>query len=381
MRTFSLTLLLITLCCTCQPANPDNPGTGKKSNAYGTIAETGFNYIYTQGTYSFECYRIPALVKTSKGTLLAFAEARKLRSNGDGGDINTVVRRSTDGGKTWTVLKTVWDDGSNTCGNPVPIADKDGTVHLLLSWNYDTDRWGGYIDGTAKDIRRVYYSKSTDDGLTWSKPVEITSSVAPEGTKWYATGPCHGIQLKNGPHAGRLISPDYFLKINNGKSTSHSQMSYSDDGGLTWHAGTPTQTKGGECCIAERQDGSLVMLCRSNDKHRTWAVSTDGGITWSEPVENASLEDPECQGSILAIGTTLYQSNAAHPTDRKNLTIKKSTDGGKTWSAGTLIYDSNSGYSDLVQISDTEIGILSEIGANRYTDGLSFKIINTADIR
>jgi sialidase-1 len=385
MRICKLSLLLLSVltlaCCACQPENndPQTPSV-EKGRAYGTVAESGFNYIYNQGAYSFECYRIPAIVKTAQGTLLAFAEARRHRANGDSGDINLVLRRSTDGGKTWSIQQTVWDDGDNTCGNPVPIAASDGTVHLLMSWNYETDTWSDYVKGTAKDKRRVYYCFSKDDGVSWSKPVEITSDVEPSEARWYGTGPNHGIQLKNGSHKGRLISPDYYAASVGGKYLHFSQATYSDDGGKTWKRGNPTIAGGGECCIEERPDGSLILLSRSTDYHK-WAISQDGGVNWTDLKENYSLADQDCQGSILAMGSTLYMSYAAHPTDRLNMTIKKSTDGGQSWSAGYLVYDGKSGYSDLVKISDTEIGIFSEIGVNRYTDGLSFKIVETKDIK
>lgn len=370
-----------TICCSSkeetkpeQPAEQTNP-------VYGSVEENGFNYIFRQGTYNFECYRIPSVTKSAKGTILAFAEARRLRSNGDSGDIDVVLKRSTDGGRTWNPQKTVWDDGNNTCGNPVPIAAADGTIHLLMSWNYEKDQWSTLVGGTSKDKRKVFYSKSTDDGETWSTPVEITSSIVPEGARWYATGPNHGIQIQNGPYKGRLISPDYFVVNRDGKNVSLSQISYSDDGGKTWKAGNPTSADGGECCVAERPDGSLVLFCRTSSSFHKWAVSTDGGVNWSELKENRSLLDPQCQGSILAAGQTLFSSNPAHASERLRLTIKKSTDGGESWSSGLQIYSGNSGYSDMVRISDQEIAVFSEIGEKRYTDGLSFKIINVKDIQ
>ena len=157
------------------------------------VPSSEFNYIYNQGTDGFELYRIPAIVKSKSNTLLAFAEARKARSNGDSGDIDLVVKRSSDNGKTWSKQITIWNDGQNTCGNPVPIVDDRGRIHLLMTWNFQTDKWGAITNGTGEDSRRPYYTYSDDDGITWAQPVEITSSVKKEKWDWYATGPCHGI--------------------------------------------------------------------------------------------------------------------------------------------------------------------------------------------
>src|SRR5690606_9994976 len=151
---------------------------------------------YAEGTYGYEVYRIPAIVRTKKGTLLAFAEARKKKSNGDSGDIDMVVKRSENNGQTWSYMTTIWDDGANTCGNPVPIVDEEtGQIHLLMSWNSGADTWGTPTGGTGKDTRRPYYTSSSGGGKTWSTPVEITSSVKKAHWAWYATGPVHGIQL------------------------------------------------------------------------------------------------------------------------------------------------------------------------------------------
>ena len=193
------------------------------------VPASQFDYVYSQGVDGYEVYRIPAIVKTQSNTLLAFAEARKARSNGDSGDIDLVVKRSSDNGKTWSKQIMIWDDGQNTCGNPVPIVDDKGRIHLLMTWNYQTDKWGTITNGTGENTRRPYYTYSDDDGVTWASPVEITSAVKKEKWDWYATGPCHGIQIQKGTNRGRLIAPNYFTARENGKVKSYSHIIYSDD--------------------------------------------------------------------------------------------------------------------------------------------------------
>ena len=341
-----------------------------------------FNYIFRQATAGYEVYRIPAIVKTKGGTLLAFAEARKLRSNGDTGDIDMVVKRSADNGKTWSSQIMIWDDGANTCGNPVPIVDDKGRVHLLMSWNHGDDKWSTLVNATGKDTRRAYYTWSDDEGATWSEPTEITSAVKVASWDWYGTGPVHGIQLKKGTHAGRLVAPCYFTRRENGKVVDYSHVIYSDDYGTTWKAGSPTPAGSvGECTVAELADGSLLLNMRTGDGfYRKQSLSTDGGLTWSAPAVAAAQLDAKCQGSILSIGSTLLLSNAAAAT-RTNMTIRRSADNGATWNGSYVVYTGNSGYSDMVELEDGKVAILYEGGKNRYTEGLDFKIIPISDIK
>lgn len=347
------------------------------------VPSSEFNYIYNQGTDDFELYRIPAIVKSKSNTLLAFAEARKARSNGDSGDIDLVVKRSSDNGKTWSKQITIWNDGQNTCGNPVPIVDDRGRIHLLMTWNFQTDKWGAITNGTGEDSRRPYYTYSDDDGITWAQPVEITSSVKKEKWDWYATGPCHGIQIQKGIHKGRLVAPNYFTTRESGKVTSYSHIIYSDDYGKTWKPGEPTPVGGvGECSVAEIGEGTLMLNMRADEGfYRKSCTSIDGGLTWSSPQISIDQIDCKCQGSILSIGGAVFLSNAASATERINMTIKKSTDNGKNWKGQYTVYEGNSGYSDIVELSDSQIAIIYEGGEKRYTDGLAFKVVSIKSIQ
>lgn len=347
------------------------------------VPSSEFNYIYNQGTDGFEVYRIPAIVKSKSNTLLAFAEARKARSNGDSGDIDLVVKRSSDNGETWSKQITIWNDGQNTCGNPVPIVDDRGRIHLLMTWNFQTDKWGAITNGTGEDSRRPYYTYSDDDGITWAQPVEITSSVKKEKWDWYATGPCHGIQIQKGIHKGRLVAPNYFTTRESGKVTSYSHIIYSDDYGKTWKPGEPTPVGGvGECSVAEIGEGTLMLNMRADEGfYRKSCTSIDGGLTWSSPQISIDQIDCKCQGSILSIGGAVFLSNAASATERINMTIKKSTDNGKNWKGQYTVYEGNSGYSDIVELSDSQIAIIYEGGEKRYTDGLAFKVVSIKSIQ
>ena len=157
--------------------------------------------LFVSGYGVYHTYRIPALVVSTKKTILAFCEGRKYGS-GDAGKIDIVLKRSLDGGITWKEMQIIVADGDMTCGNPCPVVDQEtGTIWLPFCKNLGDVGEGKIIEG--KGPRTVWVTKSSDDGATWSKPVEITAEVKDPSWTWYATGPGHGIQLKS----GRLVIP------------------------------------------------------------------------------------------------------------------------------------------------------------------------------
>ena len=168
--------------------------------------------IFRSGEDGYHTYRIPALVMTRKGTLLAFCEARK-NSRSDTGDIDTVLKRSFDNGWTWSKMQVVADFGPDTIGNPAPVVEqKSGTIVLLLTRNPGHENESQFVDGTATGTRTVWITRSVDDGASWSAPVEITSSTKQPSWTWYATGPGNGIQLRSGRRCGasrRLASAEH----------------------------------------------------------------------------------------------------------------------------------------------------------------------------
>ncbi|WP_170164551.1 sialidase family protein [Sinomicrobium pectinilyticum] len=348
--------------------------------------EDGKTLVYEEGTDGYQVFRIPAIVKTTAGTLLAFAEARKLKSNGDSGDIDLVVKSSSDNGKTWSDMQMIWDDGLNTCGNPVPIVDTEtGRIHLLMTWNHGDDDWGELTSATGKDTRRVYYSWSDNDGQNWTSPEEITSSVKDDTWDWYGTGPVHGIQLQKGEYKGRLISPNYFTVRRNGKAESYSHVIYSDDHGVTWKSGNPApKAQSGECTVAEMENGELMLNIRTSAANaRRISTSDDGGQTWTDPQTVYALTDPHCQGSMVTSDTTPYRlffANAAS-TERVNMTLKMSEDNGASWPKQKIIHPGPSAYSDLVIISESEIGILYEGGEGRPYESIVFETVPLTELK
>jgi len=224
--------------------------------------------VFVSGTDGYHTYRIPSLIITKKGTLLAFCEGRK-KSRSDSGDIDLLLKRSEDAGKTWSKQYVVWDDNANTCGNPCPVVDQQtGTIFLLMTWNRGDDREEAIKKGTSKDTRRVRVSQSDDDGATWSKPLEITDTAKRPEWRWYATGPGVGIQLQKGPWKGRLVIPcDHSIVSPDDPDGYNSHVIISDDHGKTWTIAGIISPKVNECQVVELADGTLMINMR-NYRHK-----------------------------------------------------------------------------------------------------------------
>lgn len=336
--------------------------------------------LYVSGADGYDTYRIPSLLVTKKGTLLAFCEGRK-SGRSDSGNIDLLVKRSEDGGKTWSRQQVVWDDGDNTCGNPCPVVDEQtGTIWLTMTWNHGQDRESQIKQNTARDTRRVFVAHSSDDGLTWSKPQEITETTKRPEWRWYATGPGVGIQLKHGPWQGRLLIPcDYSIVSPEDPTGYNSHVIYSDDHGKTWQLGGAIRPAVNECQVAELTDGTLLMNMRNYDRSATTraiATSPDGGMTWSEVRHDPALVEPICQASLVryeaqeeAQQDRLLFSNPAHGQRgvRRDMTVRMSRDGGRTWPVERLLWSGPAAYSCLAVLPDGDLACFFEAGyANPY---------------
>ena len=342
-------------------------------------------YLFESGTNGYNTFRIPAIITTRSGVLLAFAEGRKNNSS-DTGDIDLVMKRSEDNGKTWSDLVVIWDDGNNVCGNPAPVQDRrSGKIFLLSTWNLGSDREPEIISGKSKDTRRIFLISSSDDGRSWSKPEEITSDVKQPDWTWYATGPCHGLQLASGKFRGRLVIPCDHIEAASEKYFSH--IIYSDDHGATWHlGGTTPQDKVNESTVAEFKGGGLILNMRNYDrtqKSRKISVSNDGGTTWSNIYPDNTLIEPICQASLLnwskpSKGILLFL-NPADETARKNMTLRLSKDGGTSWTASKVLFEGPSAYSDITRTSAGAIGCLYEAGVKSPYEGIVFELVRFSD--
>lgn len=349
--------------------------------------------VFVSGTEGYHTFRIPTIVRAANGDLLAICEGRKKNAS-DRGDIDIVARRSKDGGLTWGALAVVWDDGENTCGNPCPVVDATtGEILLLLTHNIGTDPEKAINAGTAQGSRTVWIMRSRDHGITWSAAENITATTKAGDWRWYATGPGVGIQIKEGVHAGRLVVPcDHSYPDDSEAGFAYgSHAIYSDDHGKTWRLGAPIQPKVNECQVVELFDGNGTLLIDMRSYHkrsqRAQCLSSDGGATWGEVTFAADLIEPVCQASILRWETgkgrgrnLMVFSNPANATKRINMTIKGSTDNGKTWPHALVLNDGPSAYSCLVALSANEAGCLYENGEKNPYARLTFVCFSRADL-
>lgn len=324
-----------------------------------------FQPLFTSGENGYHTYRIPAVAKTPSGTLLAFAEGRK-NSSADHGDIDLLVRRSEDNGQTWAAMQVLQDDGPHIIGNPCPVVDAEtGRIFLLSNGSRHSE--GAVLQGRGS--RQIFISHSDDDGKSWSSPNNITAATKKPNWRWYATGPCSGIQIRSGKHRGRLVVPanHSIHEPKNSPWEYRCHCLYSDDHGSTWLIGDSSSAGASETQIAEAGEDLLIQDIRMQTHRqgvRAVRFSKDGGATWSPLTHDTARTDPRCQGSVISHDDILISSNlnSSDQKKRENLTIYASKDHGQHWHAISSLYPGPSAYSDLAVTDDGNLVCLFEAG-------------------
>ena len=360
--------------------------------------------VFTSGTEGHKSYRIPAIIALKNKEILAFAEGR-VNNSGDFGDINIVMKRSADKGKTWSPVKVLVNYASLQAGNPAPVVDMLDPEHpqgvVYLFYNTGNNHEGEVRKG--KGLREVWYIKSTDQGKSWSDAVNITLQAHrpfqptanpayqfKEDWRTYANTPGHAFQFQHGVYKGRI-----FVAANHTAGDPQAQYRdcnahgfYSDDHGKTFKLSTNVDIPGSnETMAAELSDGRMMMSIRNQRgdiKQRILAYSSNGGASWDTAYFEPSLPDPVCQGSIITLGykkgkAIIASCNAADEKKRDNLTLRISYDEGKTWKKSIVVdksADENkrdwAAYSDLVILDKKTIGVFYE--RNGYAE-IVFKTI------
>jgi len=332
--------------------------------------------LFISGEDGYHSYRIPALAVSNDGTILAFCEGRR-NSRSDSGDIDIVLKRSFDNGQSWQPTQIAADVDTNTTGNPAPVVDRStGTIWLLLCKNLADGPERMIIAGEAP--RTVWVTRSDDDGVTWAEPKEITGDVKKPSWTWYATGPCHGIQLDN----GRLMIPcDHVAGTNrNYPESAYSHVIYSDDHGESWKIGGITQPGTNESVIVQTADGALYFNCRNyvGEKRRAYAWSYDNGDSFSESGWDEMLVEPICEASMVRFtdakthdrNRVLFSNPAS--TQRERMIVRLSYDECKTWNGGKVLHAWPSAYSDLCIAPDMSICCLYERGEENAYETITF---------
>lgn len=350
--------------------------------------------VRQSGDDGVEAYRIPGLVTSLKGTLIAVYDIRYNSSLDLQSNIDIGVSRSTDGGRTWGKMRKAMDMGEwgglpqamNGIGDPSVLVDeKTGEIFILALWTHDItgDRaWTATGQGMLpQETGQMMLCSSKDDGLTWSAPVNITSQI--KNPEWYLTlqGPGRGITMAD----GTLVFPFQYI---DSTRIPNAGIIYSKDRGKTWHKSVSAKSNTTEAQVAEISPGILMLNMRDNrGTGRAVAITKDMGLTWAEHPSSGALIESICMGSLLMVPAKnnvfgrdiLLFSNPAVAKGRSKITIKASLDGGYTWpEANTLLLDEEElwGYSCLSMIDKETVGILYEGSAAQIT----FQAVKLKDI-
>lgn len=340
-------------------------------------------------------FRIPGLVTTNQGTLLGVYDVRYNSSVDLQEHIDIGLSRSIDGGKTWEKMRLPISFGEygglpsaqNGAGDPSILVDsKTNTVWIVAAWSHGMGNqrawWSSHPGMDMNHTAQLVMVKSTDDGKTWSAPINITEQVKlPE---WYflLQGPGRGITMED----GTLVFPIQFIDKTR---IPNAGIMYSKDRGSTWHIHNLARTNTTEAQVAEVKPGTLMLNMRDNrGGSRAIYTTTDLGNTWKEhPSSRSALIEPVCMASLISVkaennvlGKDILIFSNPNTTDaRKDITIKISLDGGNTWKAEhQLLLDEGYGwgYSCLTMIDKETIGILYESSAAHMT----FQSIKLKDI-
>jgi sialidase-1 len=350
--------------------------------------------VFLSGEDGYKSFRIPAIVSLPNGNLLAFCEGR-VNGPGDYGNNDIVMKRSTNNGKTWSVLQVVAEFGDLQLCNPAPVVDLTDPEYpegrIFLFYNTGNNNEGEIIKG--KGIKYCLFKTSADGGFNWSDPVDITGQVHrprqpgidprfnfTEDWRYYANTPGHAMQFQSGKYRGRIFVAANHSAGEPQKEAGHyvAHGYYSDDHGKTFRIGNSLNMPGSNESMAVELSGSRLMMNSRNQKGdiraRIVSISSDGGASWDTTYFDHNLIDPVCQGSILSVGKKRGKSilafcNPADTKSRNNLTLRISYDEGMTWTLNIPVYNGRSesgkkfdysAYSDMVKLDKKHIGILYE---------------------
>ncbi|MFG3015562.1 exo-alpha-sialidase [Streptomyces cinerochromogenes] len=343
---------------------------------------------FRAGREGYASFRIPAVVASRSGTLLAFCEGR-VDSAADHGHIDIVLKRSTDGGRTWGPLQAAARNGTGLAGNPAPVVLDTGRILLVHIRAAASATEAAILRGQVEDAdgRRVWVQHSDDDGLTWSEPREITPQVKKPGWRWYATTPGHALQLTS----GRVLVPANHTLPPTGTDTG-AEAKYnsghcllSDDHGETWYLGYLDENTDGyvnvnETTAAELPDGRVYLNTRNDSPspgNRADAHSADGGKTLVTPFRpQAGLTAPVCEAAVLQLrdpDLLLFSAPADPGGARALMTIRASRDGGTTWRTAYTVDGLPAAYSDLVRVDPHTVGLLYETGDFGAYETITFR--------
>lgn len=327
--------------------------------------------VRKQGDDGVHTYRIPGLATSTKGTLLAVFDCRNQSSGDLPANIDVGLMRSDDDGKTWGKLTRILDYGTDGVGDPAILVDKQtGRVFVVALYAKGNRAWVNSGPGlTPEETGQLVLTYSDDDGRTWSKPRSLTPEIKKPEWRLLFNGPGAGIQTKD----GTLV---FAAQFKGGDNIPHSCLLLSKDHGTTWTLSPPalpTTPPTSEAQVAELSDGSLLLTMRNEARTgvRAWGRWDTKAERWTETW--LTVPEPTCMASLLRHPSGMLLFTNPNDTKRRvNLTLRTSTDNGKTWSDGTLLDPRLCSYSCMTVLRDGSIGILYEVGEDTIEETLTF---------
>jgi sialidase-1 len=340
------------------------------------------SFLFKQGTDGYHSFKVPAIIRTKRGTLLAFCEGIK-KSSDDTIERHVVYKRSMNNGTNWSDLEVLFSKEAGDCSSPTPVADmKTGDVFVFMSYQDEQQNKAGKASTRAGITkwgqRRVYLRTSLDDGQSWEDPQDLTKTLLPRHYTWDIVGPGNGIQLQYGPKAERLIVPALGRNI------------YSDNHGGSWRS-HPIKSGTSEGTIIQLCNGDLLRNDRAEAgafqarKRRQVSTSSNNGNSWSIWKSSEDLIDSPGPGSLIRYNHSYPQRlvfiNAATTlgglVNQKKMTVKVSYDEGRTWPVERLLDANNGGYSSLVRTEDNQIASVQELRENNNrSSSIKFRRFN-----
>ena len=367
MKYLLLTLLMLPAVCGCQKPEIEHPDT--------PIEDSIVYYeqcLYRPGDYGSTNWRIPTICCLSDGSLLAVCDKRKYNESDLPEDIDIVIRRSNDNGRTWSEPQTIAEGTGRKqgFGDAALVECQNGDVVCVFVGG------NGLFQSSQDDPIRSYVCRSSDKGKTWSEPEDITfqlwgdHATRPQCRSYEASffGSGNGLRLTRGTYAGRIMfAAAMKLKSNNRLDNF---VVYSDDNGLTWKVSKMAYQGGDEAKLMELVDGRVLISVRQNGA-RGYNYSTNGGLAWGTQGRWECMKSNACNGDMLRLAATdcgdscnILLHSIPNSMERRNVSIFVSYDEGQTWQDPVLLFDGPSVYSSMTLLKNGSVGVLLEENPN-----------------
>ena len=367
MKYLILALLMLPAVCGCHKPEIEEPGVPEEDSI--VYYE---QCLYRPGDFGSTNWRIPAICCLNDGTLLAVCDKRKYNESDLPEDIDIVVRRSTDNGRTWSEPLTIAEGTGRKqgFGDAALVECENGDVVCVFVGG------NGLFASSQADPIRSYVCRSSDKGLSWSEPEDITfqlwgdQATRPMCRNYRASffGSGNGLRLTRGEHAGRIMFAAAMVRKNS--NVADNFVVYSDDNGMTWKVSQRAYEGGDEAKLMELVDGRVLISVRQTGA-RGYNYSSNGGLAWGTQGRWECMKSNACNGDMLRLAATdrgdscnILLHSIPNSMERRDVSIFVSYDEGLTWQDPVLLFDGPSVYSSMTLLKNGSVGVLLEENPN-----------------